>query len=273
MAFKIRVRQAGLGLGAKATAQPQTKTVAPESSTWQIQLSTDAEESQIITLSDPFDGLDSAGDDPEKTLKWYLEDFIHEPFETTQGDLAAATLTEYGRGLATQLAQSGLLPSNGDIELEIGSVSRHTHPRTIGNRDLQQLHWEVLEDVGVWPDRYNFASVSVVRLVHQGSDTTGTSSRSDSHELAEERTFNILLVVCRPGQGADLHYQLVSRYLVAIVEHVSKASTNVKATLTVLRPPTWNAFRTHLKDRKGKYDLVHMDMHGKIMDDSKGSNT
>ncbi|KAJ4285993.1 hypothetical protein N0V88_008180 [Collariella sp. IMI 366227] len=96
-----------------------------------------------------------------------------------------------------------------------------------------------------------------------------TATLRDYHEDNQQKRFNILLVVSRPRPDKDVEYQLVAKCLVAIVTHVSKTNPDVKASLKILRPPTWQAFREHL--RNYRYDLVHFDMKGEVQTDSKGT--
>lgn len=228
---------------------------SPRSSGWDIEIAT-SEKTSKARLSDPFADSTAFGKEPEKAVKWYLEEYITEPFETTKADFAAEALSAYGRDLAAQIVRSGVLPAQGDIELEIIASDRPRSPgteNTLLNRDLQQLHWEVLEDIRVWPPGYNFESVSVVRSVPRKIGAV-----SSSNELPKGKKFRILLVVSRPRQETDLDYQLVSRCLVAIV------GPGTNASLKILRPPTWQAFQEHLQKHKHGYDLVHLDMHGEV---------
>ena len=247
------------------------KDQATRTSDWDIEI---ARGDKVLRarLSDPFADSTAFGQEPERAVKWYLEKYRIEPFETTKADFAAEALSAYGRNLAAQVVRSGLVPTHGDIELEIKA---HEHPRSPGprntlvhreGRDLQQLHWEVLEDVGVWPAGYNLDSVSVLRSVRQKIGAVCSSGDSP-----QRRRFKILLVVSRPEQDTDLDYQLVSRCLVAIIDHVSQTVPGTTASLKVLRPPTWQAFKEHLHEHD--YDLVHFDMHGKLKDVLKGSAT
>ena len=241
---------------------------ASGSSDWEIEIAI-GEKVSRARLSDPFADSTAFGKEPEKAVKWYLEKYVTEPFETTKAHFAAEALSAYGRDLAAQIVRSGLLPTYGNIELEIKASDRPRSPGTEetlpdrGRRDLQRLHWEVLEDIRVWPPGYNFESVSIFRSVCREIRAVSSSGKS-----GEGGKFKILLVVSRPGQDTDLEYQLVSRCLVAIAGRVSQTIPARNATLKVLRPPTWQAFQEHLQEHD--YDLVHLDMHGKLL---KGSAT
>jgi len=243
-------------------------------SQWDVEI---GPESLNLRLCDPFAAIPAQPvTESEKTITWYLENHIREPFETTRAEVAANTLSTYGRDLASQIAQSGLLPENGDLQLHIISTASPRHqsrveksPESRG-RPLQQLHWEVLEDVKVWPTSFRFSSVSVARSVTGTAGGLGESSTRERDSAgARSRGFKILLVVSRPRPLQGVDYQLVAKYLVAIVDPVSKTSPGVKVFLKILRPPTWREFEEHLKDNKD-YDLVHFDMKGEIQKRANG---
>jgi hypothetical protein len=122
------------------------------------------------------------------------------------------------------------------------------------------LHWEVLEDVSVWPPGFQFSGVSVVRSVTGGITNSGALRGNDRRVETKRRTFNVLLVVSRPRPEKDVEYQLVAKSLVAIVDQLSKTNPDVIVKLKILRPPTWHAFRVELS--ANDYDLVHFDTKG-----------
>jgi hypothetical protein len=74
-------------------------------------------------------------------------------------------------------------------------------------------------------------------------------------ELPKDRV-NILLVIARPKEG-DVKYRSVGRPLVELIE-----KRNLPAHVHVLRPPTFDRLREHLKERAGYYHIVHFDGHG-----------
>ncbi|KAK4186668.1 CHAT domain-protein [Podospora australis] len=248
---------------------------------------TSRSKSTTITLHNPFisaepssfaDVVSGTAGSPgsEESLSWYLENHINEPFETTRAETAAESLSTYGTSLATQLTRSGLVPRSGDIQLHI--ISSPPKAST-GGPSIQQLHWEVLEDVRVWPKGYNnnLASVSVIRSVT--SDSTGTVVGHDAatppaimteQNQSKKASYKILLVVSRPRPEKDVEYQLVAKCLVAIVSHVSKTNPGLNVSLKILRPPTWQAFCEHLSDYQ--YDLVHFDVKGEIVENERGGS-
>ena len=67
---------------------------------------------------------------------------------------------------------------------------------------------------------------------------------------------NILLVTARPYEG-DVRYRSISRPLVELID-----KQDLPAQVTVLRPPTFENLREHLRERPNHYHIVHFDGHG-----------
>ena len=67
---------------------------------------------------------------------------------------------------------------------------------------------------------------------------------------------NILLVTARPYE-ADVRYRSISRPLVELID-----KQDLPAQVTVLRPPTFENLREHLRERPNHYHIVHFDGHG-----------
>ncbi|MGA2700591.1 MAG: CHAT domain-containing protein [Isosphaeraceae bacterium] len=67
---------------------------------------------------------------------------------------------------------------------------------------------------------------------------------------------NILLVTARPYEG-DVRYRSISRPLVELID-----KQDLPAQVTVLRPPTFENLRGHLRERPNHYHIVHFDGHG-----------
>ena len=67
---------------------------------------------------------------------------------------------------------------------------------------------------------------------------------------------NVLLVIARPLEG-DVKYRSIARPLVDLIDEKS-----LPAHVHVLRPPTFERLREHLRERPGHSHLVHFDGHG-----------
>jgi hypothetical protein len=201
MSITLRVDELNFVPGNTARASAASTPLAH----WNIEVS-DGSKSARMKLRDPSStladqGLPGLG--PEETMAWYLEDHIDKPFETTKSGTAAALLRNYGRDLASQIAAGDLVPNDGHLQLQIVTPRRtEKSPESLWP-SLQQLHWEVLEDVSVWPDGSRLTKVSVVRSL--GSMDTCTPSAEDTANPPTNKAFRILLVVGRPNveHGAE----------------------------------------------------------------------
>jgi len=74
-------------------------------------------------------------------------------------------------------------------------------------------------------------------------------------DLPRDRV-NILLVVARPYED-DVRYRSIARPLVELIQ-----SRGLPAHVDVLRPPTFDQLREHLRARPGYYHVLHFDGHG-----------
>ncbi|OAQ59803.1 CHAT domain-containing protein [Pochonia chlamydosporia 170] len=250
------------------TISGEASSTSTNSPRWQIEVSA-AAKSVSIELCDPATKLATQalpGLGSEESIAWYLEEYMNEPFETTKSESAAELLTAYGRDLASQIVASDLLPKNGHIRLQISTARRTGNAPESLSPSLHHLHWEVLEDVRVWPAGFQLSEVNVVRSV---TDATTKSTSNSCREKVKPNTYSILLVVSRPRPEEAIEYQLVAKSLVAIVERLSSTNRTVNISLKILRPPTWQSFREDLSDHH--YDLVHFDMNGKIEPGKEGN--
>lgn len=200
---------------------------------------------QTIVLTDPFTP------DQQEQLRWYLEDYAEkEPFEATRAEKVFQNLTAYGKELAEQLRINQVIPSGHRLILEI-EVGKHAST-------IHQLHWEVLEDVELWPQDGRPKEVSVTRIL---SDTPACPNQGIS-SFANLPTFNVLLVASRPRRF-DINHRLISRILVYIIDKLP--TTAFPINLQIVRPSTWDAFESHLRRYEpGYFHLIHFDMHGDV---------
>lgn len=211
----------------------------------------------ILLLSDPFKSLRDSSEQAENDVKWFLGSYASNPFEAAKAEHAQELLTNYGRQLALQITKTGLIPKTGDVYLDIESQEIYIDAQTVArSKTIQQLYWEVLEDPKLWPSEYNLNRISVARHI-----TRKTDSQTVRLPFKDD-TFRILLVVSRLGKQDDTDHQIVSRSVVAIIDHVRKTRPDADISLMILRPPTWEAFQRELQ--RHKYDLVHFDMKGRI---------
>jgi hypothetical protein len=240
---------------------------------WILCLKCDGKEAKL-RLKDPFAeeeaDVRNAFYNRESIVKWYVDKHTEEPFEVVKAESAAQLLRGYGQRLAQSLADSGILPRDGDLDLEIVSQPpKSSSISKIGEADLQKLHWELLEDVTVWPADYTFQSLTVTRCIPtEHRETSNATEWLLGSQRVSIKKFSILLVVARPSASRDPDYHLVSRQLVAVVDELSERGKDLNVSVHILRPPTWMAFKEHLlvDCDPGHYDMVHFDMHGDIVD-------
>jgi CHAT domain/NB-ARC domain len=64
------------------------------------------------------------------------------------------------------------------------------------------------------------------------------------------------LIVCRPYQR-DVRYRSIARPLIELIK-----SKNLPAHVDILRPPTFDHLREHLREHTGYYHVLHFDGHG-----------
>lgn len=238
--------QHDVGLGAALTIE------------WDISIcGDDAECVRVVSLLDPSILA------TEENLRWYLEEFvIKSPFEHSRSHVAAAELKAYAErlidGLGLQaplqhlrsklhLSDETLLTVFLDIEAETASATTSIH----------SLHWEVLEDMSVWPEQTNH-QIIVRRKVPELDIAQSVQPKSNVPG------FNILIVVARDlSRGADeISHTLATAGMFKIIgELPSKTPVN----LEIVRPGTWDSLKRHLESRpNGYFSLIHLDMHRRV---------
>ncbi|HEX4611202.1 MAG TPA: CHAT domain-containing protein, partial [Urbifossiella sp.] len=192
-------------------------------------------------------------DDLTHQLRWYLEQFLEYPFhpDDEYAGRVQAALQKWGRQTFTTLFGSGAardfyhdatrdgLPN---LTVRVASDS----PFILG------WPWEALEDEGKGRLAQHCA---VERRTEKQSRPTTTPS------LPTDRV-NVLLVIARPLAG-DVRYRSVSRSLVEMAaEHTFPISVHV------LRPPTFDNLREHLRTHPNHYHILHFDGHGAYRTDA-----
>ncbi|HEX8201566.1 MAG TPA: CHAT domain-containing protein, partial [Isosphaeraceae bacterium] len=183
-----------------------------------------------------------------RELRWYLETFLDYPFppETDHAERVQAALRRWG-----EQAFEGLFGGRGAGRLFDAATADA----------YSQLHVQVTSDdprVLSWPWEalYNpevghlAQTCQIERRLNKVRDPQPLPDR-----LPTERV-NILLVIARPFEG-DVRYRSISRPLVELIE-----AQRLPAHAAVLRPPTLDALRAHLRQRPGYYHILHFDGHG-----------
>ncbi len=189
-------------------------------------------------------------------LRWYLEFFLEYPFspETEHAERVQSALRAWGEQAFTALfgdAKGGRMFADATkdgldrLQLQISSDD----PRVLS------WPWEALRDkeTGVLGQTCQFE-----RRLEKVSDPQPLSDR-----LPTDRV-NILLLTARPFEG-DVRYRSMSRPLVELID-----KHKLPAKVTVLRPPTLDRLREHLRERPDVYHILHFDGHGSYRDEPAG---
>ena len=190
-------------------------------------------------------------------LRWYLEQFLDYPFppQTDVADRVLAALKGWGTQAFTALFGSGLGGQFFHDAVRDGLESLHLRissddPRILG------WPWEALHDP---QSGFLAPTCHIERKLNNIHDPYPLSA-----SLPRDRV-NILLVTCRPFE-ADVRYRSLSRPLVEMV-----AKHDLPAEVTVLRPPTFDRLREHLRhERPDFYHIVHFDGHGAYQAEAVG---
>ncbi|MEZ6129191.1 MAG: tetratricopeptide repeat protein [Planctomycetaceae bacterium] len=198
----------------------------------------------------PVEGMPNS--DLMKELRWYLEVYLDYPFPpfTNRAERIRAALEEWGTQAfealfgskeAGQLLATAADGEYADLHLEISS----------DNPSILHWPWESLRDpnAGVLS---RMARIS--RRLNKSPDPHPISD-----QLPKDRV-NILLVTARPyesSESSDVAFRSISRPLVHLI-----VKEKLPATVTLLRPPTIDQLRKHLKEHPHHYHILHFDGHG-----------
>ena len=194
-------------------------------------------------------------------IRWYFEDYARrDPFSAGRAQSAERSLRFYGLSLALAISTSdvtlGCLTNSSlliSIEYEGESTLR-----------MARIHWEILENVEVWPEERRPSNVSVVRRTKPSiprdrlKPEFGVKGHSPRH--------NFLAITARPGRAHDIPHRIVTRSILGIVQEQS-VSDRCPSSFQIVRPGTFNALSATLDSHGfGNFDVVHLDMHGLVRD-------
>jgi tetratricopeptide (TPR) repeat protein len=181
-------------------------------------------------------------------LGWYLEQFLEYPFPpaTERADAVQGALKSWGREAfealfgsapAVRLLDAATRDGYGTLDLDISSDD----PRVLG------WPWEAL---------YSPEKGWLVHHCAFGRRLNTTLPPPALPESLPRDRLNILLVTARPYEN-DVAYRSIARPLVELVDR-----GGFPASVHVLRPPTLEALRQHLREHPGQYHVLHFDGHG-----------
>ncbi|WP_263819465.1 tetratricopeptide repeat protein [Salinibacter sp.] len=186
-------------------------------------------------------------------LRWYLENFLEYPFDpwTDRADRTLDELEAWGTRAFDVLFGGGdgrvwldRARRDGDVQIAVSADDPH----------VLSWPWE-----GLYDPRQGW-------VVHQHAVTRCLNDVADPPPLPDlpDDRVNVLLVTARP-LDEDAPFRSIARPLVETVKE-----QNLPASVTVLRPPTFDNLREHLREHPGRYHVVHFDGHGGYLGDSDG---
>ena len=220
----------------------------------------DGKASQPAVLPPPF-GFPVEGrpnSDLMHELQWYLEIFLDYPFppETDHADRVLKALRDWGE----QAFQSLFGDRSAGRMFDAATANDYSRLHLqISSDDPQVLSWpwEALRDpeLGVLAH-----TCQIERRLNTVRDPQGLPD-----SLPKDRV-NILLVVARPYGQQDVRFRSIARPLVELIE-----KENLPAYVELLRPPTFENLREHLREHPGFYHILHFDGHGSYSAAAPGS--
>src|SRR5580658_533935 len=203
---------------------------------------TDGKSAAPVTISSPYEFPveGQPNSDLMRELRWYLEHFLDYPFDPEIGhaERVLDALQAWGKQAFNTLfdrRDAGGWLADSEI-LQVRSDDPY----------ILSWPWEALFD----PQRNYVAHERQIerRLNH-------LPDPPPRPKLPKDRV-NILLVVARPYKG-DVRYRSIARPLVELID-----TRNLPAHGDVLRPPTFDQLRDHLRAHPGYYHALHFDGHG-----------
>jgi len=210
----------------------------------------DARSTETVAIPSPvgFPVEGRPNSDLMRELRWYLEGFLDYPFppETEHAERVRDALRRWGVEAFNKLfgdRRGGEIFNDATRE---GYESLHL---LISSDDPQVLGWpwEALHDPQV-------GQLAQTCQIERRLNTVRKPDKVGQRWPKDQ--VNILLVTARPYEG-DVRYRSISRPLVELID-----KQDLPAQVTVLRPPTFENLREHLRERQNHYHIVHFDGHG-----------
>ena len=210
----------------------------------------DARSTETVAIPSPvgFPVEGRPNSDLMRELRWYLEGFLDYPFppETEHAERVRDALRRWGVEAFNKLfgdRRGGEIFNDATRE---GYESLHL---LISSDDPQVLGWpwEALHDPQV-------GQLAQTCQIERRLNTVRKPDKVGQRWPKDQ--VNILLVTARPYE-ADVRYRSISRPLVELID-----KQDLPAQVTVLRPPTFENLREHLRERPNHYHIVHFDGHG-----------
>jgi len=181
-------------------------------------------------------------------LRWYLEDFLQYPFSpnTDRAERVLDALKAWGRQAFNDLFNDRDAARMFDEATKEGYGNLRLHIMS-DNPFILQWPWEALLDPQA---TYLSVACQIERRLNKVRDPVPISE-----DLPRDR-INILMVTARPYER-DVGYRSISRPLVELID-----KNNIPAYVHILRPPTFESLREHLRENPSFYHIIHFDGHG-----------
>ena len=202
---------------------------------------------------------DTLTQDERDDLFWYLEEYWKWPYMefAERGKRVEALLSEVGRRLYQALFQGREAQNIFQAWQQQGNV-RHQISIVSEIARILRLPWELLSDPQGFLVLHASHAISIVRRLPKDDQTTLITPI--------QLPLRVLLVTARPEDAGFVDPRSVSRELVDELQRQSEAGT---IELEFLRPPTFAALRTRLKNIDRPIHVLHFDGHGGLDDEAK----
>ncbi|MGH7599283.1 MAG: CHAT domain-containing protein [bacterium] len=194
----------------------------------------------------------------QEDLRWYLEDFLEQPYEAEQK--IAARIEKHMAEIGVKLFNA-VFQANADA-CDLWATLRDKLDDTrveiiVGVTEATAIPWELLRDPKT-DAALALRAQAFVRSQLQAAQRPQLPSKNSG-------PIRILLVICRPAGREDVPFRSVASFLIKGLS----ASAAQAFQLDVLRPPTFEQLNKTLRSAKagGKpYHVVHFDGHGDFFD-------
>ncbi len=194
----------------------------------------------------------------QEDLRWYLEDYLEHPFDPAP---------KIAAGVEERMAEAGMelfraVFHAADEARDLWDSLRHHLNDTrveiaTGVEGATAIPWELLRDPST--DIPLALRVRSFVRVHHDPAQRPKIPRTESGPI------RILLVICRPGLGAEVPFRSVAARLIKGLSDEARAVFH----LDVLRPATFEQLGKALRAAKARgapYHVVHFDGHGEYAD-------
>lgn len=205
---------------------------------------------EAVTLPDPtefpVDGYPVKRLLPE--LRWYLEDYLQNPFGVYPqlAESIAKTMQAWGTSVFDALFTGHARDWYQDAKRK--NLKNLCIKITSDSPQIMSWPWEALYSRD---DGWLALRCGIERQL------TSISALPRCPSVRVRDAIHILYIIPRPYGDNDVGYHILANSLVDLI-----SENNLPVTVDVLRPPTFDQLRKVLYDRPGYYHIVHFDGHG-----------